>query len=206
MGSLPERSPIIRGELVYLRAPERSDIGDFVRWFNDAEVLDNLAMSAPMSEAAETVWFDRMLERQGSTDFHFVICLLDGDRAIGTAGLHGIDHVNGSAEFGIAIGEKAEWDKGYGTDALRAICDFGFGELRLEQHRPVRLRGQCPWPARVREGRLQPRRDDAPRPLRPRASRGRACHEPAARRVATAREAPHGGRRRVGFPRVRAAP
>ena len=133
MGSLPERSPIIRGELVYLRAPERSDIGDFVRWFNDAEVLDNLAMSAPMSEAAETVWFDRMLERQGSTDFHFVICLLDGDRAIGTAGLHGIDHVNGSAEFGIAIGEKAEWDKGYGTDALRAICDFGFGELRLER-------------------------------------------------------------------------
>jgi RimJ/RimL family protein N-acetyltransferase len=133
MGSLPERRPIIRGELVYLRAPERSDIGDFVRWFNDAEVLHNLAMSGPMSEAAETVWFDRMLERQGSTDYHFVICLLEGDRAIGTAGLHGIDHVNGSAEFGIAIGEKAEWDKGYGTDALRAICDFGFGELRLER-------------------------------------------------------------------------
>jgi len=133
MGSVPERRPIIRGELVYLRAPERSDIGDFVRWFNDADVLHNLAMSAPMSEAAETVWFDRMLERQGSTDYHFVICVLADDRAIGTAGLHGIDQVNGSAEFGIAIGEKSEWDKGYGTDALRAICDFGFGELRLER-------------------------------------------------------------------------
>ncbi len=133
MGSVPERRPIIRGELVYLRAPERSDIGDFVRWFNDADVLHNLAMNAPMSAAAETVWFDRMLERQGSTDYHFVICVLADDRAIGTAGLHGIDHVNGNAEFGIAIGEKSEWDKGYGTDALRAICDFGFGELRLER-------------------------------------------------------------------------
>ncbi len=133
MGSVPERRPIIRGALVYLRAPERSDIGDFVRWFNDADVLRNLTMYAPMSEAAENVWFDRMLERQGSTDLHFVICLLADDRAIGTAGLHGIDQVNGTAEFGIAIGEKDEWDKGYGTDALRAICDFGFGELRLER-------------------------------------------------------------------------
>lgn len=133
MGSLPERRPIIRGELVYLRAPERSDIGDFVRWFNDADVLHHLSMYAPISEAAETAWFDRMLAAQGTTDFHFVICLLAGDRAIGTAGLHGIDHVNGSADFGIAIGEKDEWDKGFGTDALRAICDFGFGQVRLER-------------------------------------------------------------------------
>lgn len=133
MESLPERPPIIRGELVYLRAPERSDIPTFVRWFNDADVLEHLAMGAPMSEAAETVWFDRMLDRQGKTDYHFVICLLADGRAIGTTGLHGIDYTNGSAEFGIAIGEKGEWDKGYGTDTLRAICDFAFGRLRLER-------------------------------------------------------------------------
>jgi RimJ/RimL family protein N-acetyltransferase len=133
MGSLPERRPILSGDLVYLRAPERADVATFVRWFNDADVLHNLAMYAPMGEAAENVWFDRMLERQGSTDYHFVICLLADDRAIGTTGLHGIDPINGSAEFGIAIGETDEWDKGYGTDALRAICDFGFGELRLER-------------------------------------------------------------------------
>ena len=118
---------------MYLRAPERSDIGDFVRWFNDADVLHNLAMYAPMSEAAENAWFDRMLESQGSTNYHFVICLLADGRSIGTTGLHGVDLDNGTAEFGIAIGEKAEWDKGYGTDTLRAICDFGFGELRLER-------------------------------------------------------------------------
>jgi diamine N-acetyltransferase len=133
MDSVPERPPIIRGELVYLRAPERSDVPAFVRWFNDADVLENLAMYAPMSEAAEGVWFDRMLERQGSTDYHFVICLLADGRAIGTAGLHGLDLTNGTAEFGIAIGEKDEWSKGYGTDTLRAICDFGFGRLRLER-------------------------------------------------------------------------
>jgi len=133
MTSLPERRPIIRGEQVYLRPTERSDVPAFVRWFNDADVLRNLAMSAPMSEASEIGWFDRMLEVQGKTAYHFVICLLTDDRPIGTIGLEGVNLQDGVAEFGIAIGEKSEWGKGHGTDALRAICDFGFGELRLER-------------------------------------------------------------------------
>ncbi|MCA1568733.1 MAG: GNAT family N-acetyltransferase [Chloroflexi bacterium] len=133
MTSLPERRPIIRGEQVFLRAAERDDLPLFVRWFNDADVLRNLAMHAPMSDASEAAWFDRMLAAQGTTDYHFVICRLSDARPIGTIGLHGLDLRNGSAEFGIAIGEKTEWSKGQGTDALRAICDFGFGELRLER-------------------------------------------------------------------------
>lgn len=133
MPSLPEHPPIIRGEQVYLRAAERGDVPTFVRWFNDADVLRHLAMFAPMSHAAEEGWFERMLEAQGRSDYHFVICLLADDRAIGTIGLHEIVWTEGRAEFGIAIGEKSEWGKGYGTDATRAICDFGFGQLRLER-------------------------------------------------------------------------
>jgi RimJ/RimL family protein N-acetyltransferase len=124
---------MVRGERVYLRPAERDDIPTFVRWFTDADVQRHLAMRAPMSQAAEEGWFDRMLAAQGKTDYHFVICLLANDRPIGTIGLHGIDHENGSAEFGIAIGEKSEWDKGHGTDATRAIADFGFGAIRLER-------------------------------------------------------------------------
>jgi diamine N-acetyltransferase len=125
--------PIIRGERVYLRAAERSDVPTFVRWFSDAEVVHNLLIRAPMSLAMEEGWFDRMLAAQGKTDYHFVICLRADDRPIGTIGLHDVDSVNGSAEFGIAIGEKDDQNRGYGTDALRALCDFGFGDLRLER-------------------------------------------------------------------------
>ena len=133
MSSLPEARPIIRGEQVFLRASERDDLPLFVRWFNDADVLRNLAMFSPLSLAAEEGWFERMLAAQGKTDYHFVICLLADGRPIGTVGLHRIDLLNGTAEFGIAIGEKSEWNRGNGTDALRAICDFGFGSLRLER-------------------------------------------------------------------------
>jgi RimJ/RimL family protein N-acetyltransferase len=44
-----------------------------------------------------------------------------------------VNQEDGNASFGISIGEKSEWSKGYGTDALRTICDFGFGQLRLER-------------------------------------------------------------------------
>jgi RimJ/RimL family protein N-acetyltransferase len=125
--------PRITAERVYLRPAERDDLPRFVRWFADAEVARHLAARAPFSLAMEEKWFEGMLERQGKTDYLFVACLLTDGRPLGTVGLHGLDLENGNAEFGIAIGEKDEWDKGYGTEALQAICDFGFGALRLER-------------------------------------------------------------------------
>ncbi len=125
--------PIIRGEHVYLRPAERADLPVFVRWLSDAETTRNLALRSPLSMPMEESWFETMVAAHGKSQYHFVICLLGDGRPIGTIGFHRVDHENGGAEFGIAIGEKAEWDKGYGTDALNAICDFGFGALRLER-------------------------------------------------------------------------
>lgn len=129
----PPATPTLRGERVYLRPAERSDLPAFVRWFADGETTRWLSIRAPFSGAMEDRWFEGMLERQGKSDWHFVICLVADGRPIGTAGLHDLNLEDGHAEFGISIGEKAEWNKGYGTDALSAICDFGFGQLRLER-------------------------------------------------------------------------
>lgn len=123
----------IRGRRVLLRSPERSDIPTFVRWFNDAETISYLSMRAPMSQAAEERWFERMLADDGKGEYHFVMCRLEDGRPIGTIGLFDINHVNGTAGVGIAIGEKDLWGKGLGSDALLALLDFGFGELRLNR-------------------------------------------------------------------------
>ena len=124
---------MVRGQLVFLRPAERADIPLFVRWLSDASVTRNLLLRAPLSIAGEEEWFNDMAQRQGKSDYLFVICRLSDGAPIGTAGLHHVDMENGSAAFGIQIGETSEWGKGYGTDALRAICDFGFGEVRLER-------------------------------------------------------------------------
>jgi RimJ/RimL family protein N-acetyltransferase len=127
------RVPILRGERVYLRPAERDDLPRFVEWLSDAETAHYLGPGAPLSLPLEERWFERMLEAQGRSDYHFVICLRETDEPIGTISLHGVDLANGSAAFGIAVGAKDRWGQGLGTDATNAIVDFGFGELRLER-------------------------------------------------------------------------
>jgi RimJ/RimL family protein N-acetyltransferase len=126
-------TPMIRAERVYLRPAERSDLPTFVRWLADREVTRHLAIRSPISQAMEEKWLDQMVEKQGKQQYHFVICLIEGDRPIGSTDLRDLDLENGNAGFGIVIGEKAEWSKGYGAETLQAICDFGFGQLRLER-------------------------------------------------------------------------
>ncbi|HEX9634096.1 MAG TPA: GNAT family protein [Candidatus Limnocylindria bacterium] len=129
----PQPTHVIRAQRVYLRPAERADLPTFVRWLTDAEVTKHLAIRSPISQAMEEKWFDQMVEKQGKDHYHFVICLIDGDVPIGATDLRDIDLENGNAGFGIVIGEKAEWNKGYGTETLQAISDFGFGQLRLER-------------------------------------------------------------------------
>ncbi len=127
------REPLIHGARVWLRPSERTDIPTFVRWFNDAGTTRFLKARAPMGLAGEEKWFERMLERQGKDAYHFVICLLKDDRAIGSIGFHDINQVDGNAAVGIMIGEPELWGQGLGTDAMDALLGFGFGELRLER-------------------------------------------------------------------------
>lgn len=125
--------PVLRGRSVFLRAPERADIDTFVRWFNDGEMLAFIGMRAPMSHALEERWFDHMLDAEGKTIYTFVICMREDGRPIGTIGFFDLSVLNGTAEFGISIGEKELWGRGLGTDAVEVLIDFGFGELRLER-------------------------------------------------------------------------
>jgi RimJ/RimL family protein N-acetyltransferase len=130
----PQRPlPMIRGERVWLRPSERTDVELFIRWLNDAETASFLALRSPLSLAGEERWVERMLESQGKDGYHFVICRLDDDQPIGATNLMEIDWVNGNAGVGIMIGEKALWGQGYGTDAMDALLDFAFGQLRLER-------------------------------------------------------------------------
>jgi len=129
----PSYTPLLRGERVFLRPAERSDLPTFVRWFADADMSSLLGNRAPFSEASEEQWFNRMLDNQGKDVFNFVMCRLDDGTPFGTISLMRIDRENGSAGVGIAIGEKSMWGKGWGTDAMNALLDFGFGEVRLER-------------------------------------------------------------------------
>jgi RimJ/RimL family protein N-acetyltransferase len=125
--------PIITHGAIFLRPAERADLPLFVRWFNDDRTSRTLSTVAPMSLASEEGWFERTVAGQGKDGYHFVICLLEDDRPVGTIGLFDLDLRNGNAGLGISIGDPADTNRGYGTDALRALVSWGFDMLRLER-------------------------------------------------------------------------
>jgi RimJ/RimL family protein N-acetyltransferase len=128
---MPER--ILRGRLVYLRPAERDDIPLFVRWLSDARTTEFLASRSPIGLAMEERWFEELLDHHGRDRWFFVICRLEDDRAVGSLDLRDIGPTSGGAGLGIVIGDPADTSKGYGSDALRVLLGFGFGELRLER-------------------------------------------------------------------------
>jgi len=121
---------MIYGKKVRLRRVEREDIPTFVHWFNDPEVREFLTIYRPLSTAEEEKWFEGQLEDRDSE--MFAIETIDGVH-IGNLGLHGINWQYRHAELGIFIGEKAYWDKGYGSDAVCTLLRFAFGEMNLHR-------------------------------------------------------------------------
>ena len=52
---------------------------------------------------------------------------------IGNLSFMNIHPIHRSAEIGIMIGEKQYWDQGYGTEAMRRMCQYGFEDLNLHR-------------------------------------------------------------------------
>jgi RimJ/RimL family protein N-acetyltransferase len=122
----------IRGRLVYLRALEADDVALVHRWYQDARTAA-LMGELPRSLAAMEARYRNGIADQGRDSYPFLICRLEDDVPVGRLDLFAIDRANGSADFGIAIGDREQRGRGYGRDAVEALSDFAFEELRLER-------------------------------------------------------------------------
>lgn len=80
-----DRRPILRSERVYLRPAERADISLLAEWMNDADVTETLGVRGSINEVAEETWFEELQKAQGTTRWHFVICLRQSERPSGSS-------------------------------------------------------------------------------------------------------------------------
>jgi len=121
---------MISGKRVRLRAVESSDLVDYHRWLNDPEVIKHLKLYAPLSMSDEEAWHAAV--RADPEQNVFAIEAETGQH-IGNVALMHINWKDRSAELGIVIGDKSQWGKGYGQDAIRTLLSFAFGEMNLHR-------------------------------------------------------------------------
>lgn len=119
----------LKGERIGLRYPRKESIDLYLAWMNDLDILQYLLRIRPMGRAEEEEWFANLSKRPD--DLVLEIVSLEKSVPIGVCGLHRISSSNRSAEIGISIGDKLQWSRGYGREAMGLLCRYGFDVLNL---------------------------------------------------------------------------
>lgn len=117
------------GERVYLAPMIMENLEKYTEWMNDFETTDYIGRSAGVTTLeSERKWLERNVENEGM----FCIVEKESDKLIGNIGLKNINHLHRTATLGIFIGDKECRNKGYGTDAIKLLLDYGFNYLNLK--------------------------------------------------------------------------
>ena len=116
---------------VVLAPLRRSDAPQLLAWINDREQVLFNAPYAPVHERQHAKWFDALETRRDAVIFG--IRRRAGTRLIGVCQLLSISRVHRSAELQIRIGDPAARNHGFGSQAVRSLVDFAFGDLNLHR-------------------------------------------------------------------------
>ena len=118
----------LEGEHVYLSPMNVEDAEKYVKWLNDPEIVQFLNIGKTVMSLEGEKEF---LEKYSKGECNLCIVKCEKDELIGSISLKDIDYKNGFAELGIFIGDSKNLGKGYGSEAINLLTNYGFKELRL---------------------------------------------------------------------------
>ena len=108
-------------------------IDSFLKWFNDPEITQYLIFYRPLTREMEEDWYNTYQTQQNEIVFSILISEeLNHEKLIGNCGIR-IDWKNRVGNCGIIIGEKEYLSKGYGTEAMELLVEYGFNTLNLNR-------------------------------------------------------------------------
>ena len=125
---------LFEGEKVRLRSLELSDLDAIMKHWNNLETRHNTGRATPDSrqdreDFIRNSWKLRM-EGKG---YIFAIEVKDTKEFLGHGSINILRNRTWSAGLGIFIYNKENWDKGYGTDAMEVLVNFGFNYINLHR-------------------------------------------------------------------------
>lgn len=124
----------IEGTRVILRKITLEDVTDeYASWFNDDEIRKYIENQPPKpyTKAMLETYVKQMLNEKDN--YMFVILDKTNGTHIGNVKLHNFNHINGTCEYGMVIGNKQYWNKGYGEEVSNMIFDLAFNTLGMRK-------------------------------------------------------------------------
>jgi len=122
---------VLESKNVRLRQIEASDLLKLRNWRNSPGIRSYTRGYRPLNMLNQTKWLESLSADQ--LNIMFAIEKKFDRELIGCCGLTNINWKEGHGEVSIYIGEKKWQSKGYASDALRLLLEYGFKELRLHR-------------------------------------------------------------------------
>lgn len=124
---------IFVGERVRLTGVSHDDLPTMAGWYEDAGFLRlmDAVVARPKTAADLKEWLDQA--NKSNNGYLLGIRPVGDDELLGFVELDGILWNQQTAFLGIAIGARAHWDQGYGTEAMELALRFAFDELNLHR-------------------------------------------------------------------------
>lgn len=126
--------PSLKTERLRLRPFVAEDADMLHTLANDREIADTTqSVPHPFSLSAAKSWIvnlPRYFEMRSAV--HFAISAVESRELVGCVILRELDRVNAAGELEFWIG-KSMWGQGYGSEATKAVVQFGFSEMSLHR-------------------------------------------------------------------------
>jgi len=121
-----------------LRGLRESDLKEIKDWANKSEITNLMVMGIrPDSGVIYCSWDSTEDEwkkyKESKKDIIFVITLKQEEKIIGLIGFYDINFMERNAELRIVIGYTEYLNKGYGTESVNALLNYGFNKLNLHK-------------------------------------------------------------------------
>ena len=115
------------GEKVYLSPRNSCDALVAAKWLNNYEVAKYI------NQYVKTINEDSEREylAKNNHEYDYAIVDLESDKLIGFIDLKKVDFISRTATLGVFIGREEYLSRGYGSDAIKLILNFGFNFLNL---------------------------------------------------------------------------
>jgi RimJ/RimL family protein N-acetyltransferase len=111
-----------------IRPLRPEDVVELMAWDNDPEI-HRLTGKKFAAKGTARAWWDELTRDRARV----ALAIMDDEgRLIGDVALENVSWRAGEAEIRIAIGDKASWNRGYGTEALAEVARLAFDQLNLK--------------------------------------------------------------------------